>query len=71
MRNPTKGNGLTPFFFTFEEVTKLTSLSRSTIDRIELEKLFPERIKISKRRVGWRSDEINDWQKGTWKGRKK
>ena len=66
------GDGLTPFFLTIEQVCSLTSLSRSTIDRRErIEKAFPERVKISKRRVGWRFDEIKDYANGTWKRGKK
>ena len=70
--NPNQGEGFVPFFLTIEQVSQLLSLSRSTIDRRErIEKAFPERVKISKRRVGWRSDEIKDYANGTWKRGKK
>ena len=71
MKYPNQGAGFVPYFLTIEQVSQLLSLSRSTIDRRErIEKAFPERVKISKRRVGWRSDEIEDYAKGTWKGGK-
>ena len=69
--NPNQGDGFVPFFLTIEQVCQLLSLSRSTIDRRErIEKAFPERVKISKRRVGWRSDEVIDWQQGKWRSKK-
>jgi prophage regulatory protein len=43
------------------EVTDLTGLSRVTVWRMEQKNMFPQRIALSPRRVGWREDEINEW----------
>lgn len=45
----------------FPEVKELTGLSRSTVWRLEKEGLFPARRRISKRLVGWRQEEVNEW----------
>ncbi len=45
----------------FEKVKELTGLSRSTIWRLEKNKLFPKRIKITNRNVGWLLSEIEAW----------
>ena len=44
-----------------KEVTNLTGLSRVTIWRMEHKGMFPKRIALSPRRVGWRENEINEW----------
>ena len=38
-----------------------TTLSKSTIYRLLKEKQFPEKVKISKRRIGWRPAEVAAW----------
>lgn len=42
-------------------VKELTSLSRSTIYRLEAQGQFPERISLSENTTGWYADEINQW----------
>lgn len=44
-----------------EEVVDMTALSKSTILRLENDGHFPKRLKISKRRVGWRLSDIQTW----------
>lgn len=43
------------------DVTRLTSLHRATIYRLIERKEFPEQIRLSRRRVGWRAGDISDW----------
>ena len=43
------------------EVALMTNLSRVTIWRLENEGQFPQRIKISTKRVGWLEDEVTKW----------
>lgn len=53
------------------EVKARIGLSDSTIYRMEADGLFPKRIKISKRLVGWNEEEIETWisdrRCGDWK----
>lgn len=44
-----------------DEVTALTNLSRSTIDRLEREGRFPRRRRISQRAVRWLAFEVDAW----------
>lgn len=44
-------------------VQELTSLSRTTVWRLESEGLFPSRIQVSPRRVAWSEAEVIDWLK--------
>ena len=44
-----------------KEVKLITGLSRVTRWRMEREDLFPQRIQLGKRSVGWRSEEIEAW----------
>ncbi|MGB0681472.1 MAG: helix-turn-helix transcriptional regulator [Magnetovibrionaceae bacterium] len=43
------------------EVIQKTSLSRSTIDRLESAGEFPKRITVSASRVAWLESEINQF----------
>lgn len=43
------------------EVSRLTTLARATIYRLEKAGLFPRRIQISDNKVGWLLDEIDGW----------
>ena len=43
------------------EVEEVTSLSRSTIWRLERQGRFPRRFQLSDNRVGWLQPEIKDW----------
>jgi len=45
----------------WQEIQKLTGLSRTTIWRLENQRKFPQRIKISTRTVGWLGSEVEDW----------
>ena len=44
-----------------KEVVLLTGLSKVTLWRLEQKGMFPKRIALSPRRVGWRENEINEW----------
>lgn len=44
-----------------DEVTAITSLSRTTIWRLELNGDFPKRIKLSERAMGWLESDIYEW----------
>lgn len=44
-----------------KELLALTGLSRSTIWRLEKEKLFPARRSLSGKRVGWIRSEVEAW----------
>lgn len=46
---------------TFDEVIKMTTLSRTTIYRLLKNGEIPPRIKIGKARVGWRKSAIESW----------
>lgn len=43
------------------EVCERTSQSGTTIWRLERKGLFPVRVQISPNRVGWYSDEVDEW----------
>jgi prophage regulatory protein len=43
------------------QVCKVTGLCRSMIYRLEAERRFPRRIKISLRAVGWIESEVQEW----------
>lgn len=43
------------------DVVELTSLSRSTIDRLEKGGAFPKRRQIGVRAVGWLECEVHSW----------
>lgn len=45
------------------EVIDMTGLSRSTIGRMEAEKKFPKRVKVTDGIVTWRLTEIQRWIK--------
>jgi prophage regulatory protein len=44
-----------------KDVSLMTNLSRVTIWRLENEGKFPQRIKISTKRIGWLEDEVTKW----------
>lgn len=52
---------MNPIFVKRKDVSKITTLSSSTIDRLEKEGQFPKRQKITDSRVGWLYSEISDW----------
>ena len=48
-------------FLRIDEVIALTGLSQSTIYRLEQNRQFPQRLKLSERAVAWREEEIRSW----------
>lgn len=44
------------------EVQDRTRLSASSIDRYEREGRFPKRLKLGRRKVGWRLADIEAWE---------
>lgn len=44
-----------------KKVIEMTSLSNSTIFRMQRKGQFPKRIQISKGRVAWREADVVDW----------
>ncbi len=50
-------------FLSSKQVQERTSLSRTTLWRLEKEGLFPSRIQVSPRRVAWSEAEVTDWLK--------
>ena len=50
-----------------KNLVELCRLSRTTIWRLESQGLFPKRVKLSTRRIGWLETDILNWleaQKG-------
>ncbi|MDX2469735.1 MAG: AlpA family phage regulatory protein [SAR324 cluster bacterium] len=45
------------------KLKSLTGLSRTTIWRLERKGVFPKRVQISARAVGWKLSEVQDWIK--------
>ena len=43
------------------QVCKMTGLRRSMIYRMQAEKRFPQRIKLTDRAVGWLEREVQEW----------
>ena len=43
------------------QVENLTGLSRSTIYAMISDGSFPKQVKIGRRAVAWREDDIHDW----------
>ena len=50
------------------EVVKKIGWSEVTVWRMERAGLFPKRINLSDRRVGWKESEIEDWLDSRPKG---
>lgn len=50
-------------FLTFKQVRELTSLSRSTVWRLEKEGKFPLRRQLGRKSVVWFESEILRWMK--------
>jgi len=44
-----------------QQVCRVTGLCRSMIYRLEAEKLFPGRVKLGLRAVGWIEAEVQQW----------
>jgi len=43
------------------EVAAITGLGKSSIHELEREGSFPQRVRLSTRATGWRSDEVQAW----------
>jgi prophage regulatory protein len=48
-------------FLRLGEVMRITGLARSTVYRLMAEHGFPAPCRLSRRAVGWRSDDIAQW----------
>jgi prophage regulatory protein len=48
------------------QVTQLTGLGGSMIYQMQAEGLFPQRIKVGERAVGWLESEVRDWLPTTY-----
>jgi excisionase family DNA binding protein len=51
-------------FLTPKAVCKLTSLSRSTLDRLVAANKFPQPIPLTERRMAFRDDQVAEWMEG-------
>jgi len=45
-------------------VLQVTGLARSTVYRMVAEHTFPAPVKLAKRAVAWRHDDVRDWTNG-------
>jgi prophage regulatory protein len=45
-------------------VLLVTGLTRSTVYRLMAEHSFPAPVKLAKRAVGWRQDDVRQWTNG-------
>jgi len=48
-------------FFTIQEVSEFLGISTSTINRLVKKGDFPQKVKISPRRIVFMKKEIDDW----------
>jgi prophage regulatory protein len=60
----TQGMGSLPQIVRLPDVLKTTGLGRSTVYRMVAEHTFPAPVKLAKRAVGWRQDDIRQWTIG-------
>ena len=56
--------GSLPQFLRLPAVLKATGLGRSTVYRMVAEHTFPAPVKLAKRAVGWRHDDVQQWTMG-------
>ncbi|MCD6297332.1 MAG: AlpA family phage regulatory protein [Deltaproteobacteria bacterium] len=47
----------------FPKLHEITSLSRTTIWRLEADGQFPKRLQVGNRGVGWLLNEVQDWMR--------
>lgn len=59
-----EGVGLMPPMLRLPAVLKVTGLGRSTVYRMVAEHTFPAPVKLAKRAVGWRHDDVQQWTAG-------
>jgi prophage regulatory protein len=50
-----------PIFMRLPAVLQATGLGRSTVYRMVAEHTFPAPVKLAKRAVGWRQDDVQQW----------
>ena len=53
-----------PIFMRLPAVLQATGLGRSTVYRMVAERTFPAPVKLAKRAVGWRHDDVQKWTIG-------
>jgi len=53
--------GPIPPFMRLPAVLQATGLARSTVYRMVAEHTFPAPVKLAKRAVGWRHDDVRRW----------
>ena len=51
-------------FYRRSALEDILGISRSTIYRLMLDEEFPRPIKIGRRAVGWKSEDIDEWLLG-------
>jgi prophage regulatory protein len=56
-------------FLRHQAVLKRTGLKASTLYELISEGAFPKAVQLSKRCVGWREDQVNDWCRAKAEGR--
>ena len=57
----TRAMGSRPQIYRLHDVLKETGLGRSTVYRMVAEHTFPAPVKLAKRAVGWRSNDVRQW----------
>ena len=50
-----------PIFMRLPAVLQATGLGRSTVYRMVAEHTFPAPVRLAKRAVGWRHDDVQQW----------
>lgn len=53
--------GSVPYLLRLPAVLRTTGLGRSTLYRLISERAFPSPVKLSRRAVGWRQEEVQRW----------
>jgi prophage regulatory protein len=53
-----------PRFLRLPAVLRATGLARSTVYRMVAERTFPAPVKLARRAVGWRQDDVRQWTIG-------
>jgi prophage regulatory protein len=53
-----------PRFLRLPAVLQATGLGRSTVYRMVAEHTFPAPVKLARRAVGWRQDDVRQWTLG-------
>ncbi len=61
---PATGIGPIPPLLRLPAVLKATGLGRSTVYRMIAERAFPAPVKLAKRAVAWRDDDVRRWTSG-------